>query len=118
MQNKVFLNPEGFLEIVFVGHQTGETFQDVYEKVLPLLAGMKAEGTPLRGLFDLTLQTGYSLNSDKAAMKFLEETDYDRVAMYHVPHAEVTKAIILAMGKSDNTKLFESREEALAWLMA
>jgi hypothetical protein len=118
MENKVFLNPAGYIEVTFIGHQTGDTFKDVHEKVLPIIAEVKSQGKPLRGLFDLTQQTGYSLNSDKAALQFLEEINYDRIAMYHVSHAEVTKMIIMAIGKSENTKLFDSREEALAWLMA
>ncbi len=117
MQNKIFLNPAGYIEVIFIGHQTGETFKDVYDKVQPLIATMKNQDKPLRGLFDMTQQTGYSLGSDKAALKFLEETDYDRIAMHHVGHAAVTNAIIMAMGKGDNTKLFDNREEALAWLM-
>jgi hypothetical protein len=117
-KNKVLMNPDNCVEVVFIGHQTGETFNDTYKMVLPLINKLKSEGKPLLGLFDLTEHTGYSLSSDTAALKFLENTDYDKIAMYHVPHAEVTKGIIMAIGKSDNTKLFDSRSEAVKWLLS
>ncbi len=116
-KNRVFLNPQGWIEMVLVGPQTGETFRQSYEQVLPLLVQLKNEGKLAMGLVDGTEQTGYSLGSDRAALEYLENTQYDRIAMYHIPHAEVTKGIILAIGKSDTTKLFDSRAEAVAWLM-
>jgi hypothetical protein len=115
--NKVFYNPEGYIEIILHGEQTGESFLKVYEEALPLIDSIKAHAKPLLGLCDLTDQTGFSLRSDKVAMEYMEKIDYHKIAMFHVPHLEVTKAIILAMGKSHNTKIFDSREEALAWLL-
>lgn len=118
MENKIAMNPDGYIEVTFVGHQTDESFNSVYEHVLPLMSTLKKDKKPLLGLFDMTLQTGFSLNSDKAALELLERVEYDRIAMYHVHHAEVTKGIILAIGKANNTKLFDNRESALEWLLS
>jgi hypothetical protein len=117
MNNSVTLNPKGYIEICLVNDQTAESFNDIYHQSLPLISRIKSEGRPLLGFIDGSRQTGFSLSSDKAALKFLEEVEYDRIAMYNIPHAEVTKGIILAIGKADNTKLFNDKNEALKWLM-
>jgi hypothetical protein len=116
--NRVFINSEGFFEVILVGKQTGVDFKDLYEKAKPLIDKVSAEGKPLRGLIDMTKQTNYSLSSDKAALELLESIDYDKLAMYSAPHAAVTEGIIMAMGKGDYTKLFKTRDEAIAWLKA
>jgi hypothetical protein len=116
-ENKVFANPEGYLEIVLVGDQTGELFEKAYDQAIPILDEMRTKGQPVLGLFDLSRQTGFSLSSDKVAMELLEEVKYDKIAMYSVPHREVTKGIIIATGKADTTKIFDTRDEAVAWLL-
>lgn len=115
--NKVFLNPEGYLEVTVVGHQTGESFQKIYDDALPFISKLQKENKPLLGYIDMTNETGYSLNSDKVAMELLEKLNYDRIAMCNPPHAEVSKGIILAIGKSHNTKVFDNRQEAISWLL-
>lgn len=116
--NKIFLNPEGYIEIVLVGDQTAQSFERVYQEAEPIIEQLKTQGKPLYALFDLSKQTGFSLSSDKAALELLEEVDYDRIAMYSVPHQDVTKGIIMATGKADKTKIFETRDQALTWLLA
>jgi hypothetical protein len=117
MNNKVFLNSDGYIEIVLSGEQTGETFLEVYEKAKPLIDKVQADNKPLLGLCDLTGETNFSLSSNKIAMEYLEKIPYERIAMFGVPHVEVTKGIIMAMGKSHNTKVFDNRKDALAWLL-
>lgn len=118
MNNTVALNPEGYIEIALIGEQTSATFEDTYNAVVPLIDQLQQDGKPLLALIDGSRQTGFSIGSDKAALKFLEQIDYQKIAMYAISHAEVTKGIILAMGKSHNTKLFPDRTRALEWLMA
>lgn len=117
IKNKVFHHSDGYIEIVLHGKQTGESFKKIYDDALPFIKEIDWASKPLLGLCDLTNQTGFSLSSDKVAMEYLEKIDYDKLAMFNVPHMEVTKGIIIAMGKSDNTKIFDSREEAVAWLL-
>jgi hypothetical protein len=114
--NTVTFNPQGFIEISLVGNQTAATFEEIYNNVIPLINMLKQEKKPLLCLIDGTGQTGYSLSSDKAALKLLESVDYDKIAMHNISHAEVTNGIIMAIGKSHSTKLFPDRESALAWL--
>lgn len=115
-KNLVFYNPEGFFEVIISGQQTEDSFKELFEQAKPLIEKVSADGKPLRGLMDMTNQTGYSLSSDKAALELLESINYDKLAMYNPPHAAVAAGIIMAMGKGDNTKIFSSREEAVKWL--
>jgi hypothetical protein len=117
MDNKVFLSPEGYIEVVLYGDQNGESFLQIYEKAKPLIDKILSQNKPLLGLGNLTNQSSFSLSSDKVAMEYLEKIPYDKMALYGVPHIEVTKGIIMAMGKSSNTKIFENRKEALDWLL-
>jgi hypothetical protein len=116
MSNQVFLNPEGYIEIVLSGEQTGVTFLEVYDQAKPIIDKTLSEDKPLLGLCDLSSETKFSPSSSKVAMEYLEKIPYKKIAMYGVPHVEVTKGIIMAMGKSHNTKVFGSRKDALAWL--
>ena len=117
MQDKIFLSSEGYVEIVLIGDQTAQMFEEIYAEFIPLQEELEAQNKPVLGLFNLTDETGFSLSSNKAALEILEKIDYDRVAMYNVPHYNVTDGIIMAAGKSHNTKLFKTREEAVNWLL-
>ena len=118
MQDKIFWNPDGYIEVVLVGDQTAQRFESMYADFLPLQEKLKKEGKPAYALFDCSKETGFSLSSNKAALEILEKIEYDRIAMYSVPHANVTEGIIMAIGKNETTKLFDTREEALGWLLA
>ncbi len=118
MQDQIFLNPDGYIEVKLVGDQTAEMFQSIYADYLSLEEKLRSQDKPILALFDVSQETGFSLSSNKAALEILENANYDRIAMYAVPHYKVTEGIIAATGKSANTKLFPTREEALAWLLA
>ncbi len=118
MQNSVKLNSEGIVEAFVIGDQDYESFRKLADSAQPLLADLRKSGKPVLGLVDLTKKGHYTVASNRAAMEMLEKMDYDRVAMFGAEDVlkEVTEMIILAMGKRENTKLFTSRDEAVAWL--
>lgn len=118
MQDKIFINSDNIIEIVLVGDQTAQMFEAIYSDYLPLEEKLRSSGKPVLGLFNLTDETGFSLSSNKAALEILERINYDKVAMYDVPHYSVTEGIVMATGKSDNTKLFKNREDAISWLLS
>jgi hypothetical protein len=68
---------------------------------------------------DFTQDLGFDAGTNKAVLKALEEIEYDRIALFgeNVVLAEVTRAVVAALGKDDRTKVFKSRDEALAWLL-
>lgn len=115
-KNLIFYNPDGFFEVIISGRQTEDSFKELFEQAKPLMEKVTAEGKALRGLMDMTNQTGYSLSSDKAALELLESINYDKLAMYNPPHSAVAEGIIMAMGRGERTKVFGSREEAINWL--
>lgn len=117
-KNQVFLVDQGYIEARLVGDQTDVTFRHLYNAVEPLLEKLRAKGKPIKGLIDMTEETGYSIASDKAALELLESIQYDKLAMCNPPYAGVAQGIVLAMGRGDNTKVFSSREDALQWLLA
>lgn len=117
MQDKIFLNPEGYIEIKLVGDQTPEMFTNIYADYLNIEEELRSQGKPILALFDVSQETGFSLSSNKAALELLEKANYDKIAMYQVPHYKVTEGIIAATGKSENTKLFPDRGSALTWLL-
>ena len=118
MQNSVKLNSEGIVEAFVIGDQDYESFRKLANDADPLLIEQRKKGNPVLGLVDLTKKGHYTAASNRAAMEMLEKMDYDRVAMFGTEAVlkEVTEMIILAMGKHDKTKLFHTRDEAMAWL--
>lgn len=120
MANRVFINPEGYVEVTIIGDQTGQSFRQSSAEAEPLIHQLRQASKPVLGLVDLTQKGKYTPESNKAAMQLLEDMDYDRIAMFGAEYVlkEVTELIILAMGRKDTTKLFGKREDAVAWLQA
>lgn len=119
MANKIFLNPDGYVEVVMDGEQTFMTIDNMKYDAIDMLNQLQQEGKPRLGLIDLTNQANYTPDTNKAAMKNLEALNYEKVALFGASTllTEVTKALILAMGRSHNTQIFKDRESALKWLL-
>jgi hypothetical protein len=119
MANKIILNPEGYVEVIMDGDQTFMTIDNMKYDAIDMLNTLQKEGKPRLGLVDLTKQTNYTADTNKAAMKNLEALNYEKVALFGASTllTEVTKAIILAMGRSHNTQIFKDRESAVSWLV-
>ena len=119
MANKIFLNPEGYVEVVMDGEQTYMTIDNMKYDAIDMLGQLQKEGKPRLGLIDLTKQANYTPDSNKAALSNLEALNYEKVAMFGASTllTEVSKALILAMGRSQNTQIFKTREEAVKWLL-
>ncbi|NDC22164.1 hypothetical protein EBZ57_02225 [bacterium] len=119
MANKIILNPEGYVEVIMDGDQTFMTIDNMKYDAIDMLNTLQKEGKPRLGLVDLTKQTNYTADTNKAAMKNLEALNYEKVALFGASTllTEVTKAIILAMGRSHNTQIFKDRESAVSWLL-
>jgi hypothetical protein len=118
MTNQVFYNPEGYVEVVIVGDQTYISFMDLKADADLILEKLQQEEKKRLVLIDISLQGEFSTGSNKAGMEVLESTPYDGVAIFGADRVleEVTKAIILAMGK-ENAKLFSDRQTAVSWLL-
>lgn len=119
MADRIFLNEEGLIEVQVEGDQTYMTFENLKPDAIELLNKLQQAGKPRLGLVDISKQGKFSADSNRAAMEVLESLNYDKLAIYggNAITTEVSKAIVLAMGKSGNTKVYQKREEAVNWLL-
>lgn len=117
--NSVSLQPEGYILVKLVGKQDFMTMDKVAKQCKSMADQLKLQNKPLIGLVDFSQDMGFNTGTNKAVMKALEEIPYDRIAMFgtNAVLSEVTKAVIAALGKADRTKVFGTRQEALAWLL-
>jgi hypothetical protein len=116
--NRIFLNPDGYIEATIVGDQTKMSFEHLHLAADEMLDLLQAQGKRRIGLIDVTKQGSFSAESNKEAMQILEKLPYDKLAIFGANRvlAPVINAIILAMGRSADTRLFSDRQTALAWL--
>jgi hypothetical protein len=120
MANRIFYNPEGYVEVVIEGEQSYMSFANLGPTALDIIDDLQKKGKQRLGLIDISKQLNFNPDSNRAAMEILESFNYDRLAIFGAGRvlSEVTKAIILAMGKNNNTKVFNDRESAIAWLLS
>jgi hypothetical protein len=118
-KNSVTWQPEGYALVTLTGKQTFMTMGELAKQCQNMAEKLEAQGKPLLGLVDFTQDPGFDAGTNKAVLKALEEIKYDRIALFgeNMVLAEVTKAVVAALGKDDRTKVFKSRDEALAWLL-
>lgn len=116
--NHISLNPDGYIEATIEGDQTGMSFGRLHFDAEEMLELLTQQGKPRLGLIDVSNQGKFTPESNKSAMQILETLPYDKLAIFGANKVlnEVINTIILAMGKSHNTKLFSDRESALRWL--
>jgi hypothetical protein len=118
MANRIFYNPEGYVEVILEGEQSYMSIANLGPTALEIIEDLQKKGKKRLGIIDISKQQNFSPDSNRAAMEILESFNYEKVAIYGAGRilTEVTKAIILAMGKNDNTKVFNDRESAINWL--
>ena len=116
--NRISLNPDGYIEATIVGDQSKMSFEHLHLATEEMMDLLEKQGKRQLGLIDVTNQGKFTPESNKEAMLILEKLPYDKLAIFGANKvlAQVVNAIILAMGKSDNTRLFSDRQTALAWL--
>jgi hypothetical protein len=116
--NRVSLNPDGYIEATIVGDQTKMSFEHMHLATEEMMVILQQQGKRQLGLIDVTNQGKFSAESNKEAMLILEKLPYEKIAIFSANKvlAQVINVIILAMGKSANTRLFGDRQSALAWL--
>ena len=115
----VNLSPEGYLEIKLSGNLSGATIEELERQIKPIVDQLQRQQKRIFSLVDLSAAGSYNPASNKAAMNLMENIPYEKVAMFGANFAlrEVIKLITAAMGKTENTRVFDKREEALAWLL-
>lgn len=115
----VTAEPEGYICVALIGDQTYQTIDDLRAETESMVEKFRMEGKRLLGLVDLNQQTGFNTGSNKAALEALSKIQYEKAALVsnNKLWGELAVMIIKALGKNDRTKFFQSREEAIPWLV-
>ena len=112
---------DDFIEIVLEGPQTEANVRQLMKLDDAVIDKFVRSGKPLRILVDLSQLTSVGLSGFTAAAKNMEDrkVDYQRVALYGI-HLDIVKELaelfMKMFGDSDKMKIFDTREQALAWL--
>ena len=119
MANRITYNPEGYIEVTIEGEQSYMAFVNLKADAADMIKQLQNEGKRRLGLLDITKQENYTPDTNRAAMEILESLNYEKLAIFGGGKflTEVAKAIVLAMGKAGNTKIFATRESAVEWLL-
>lgn len=118
-KNSVTLDPQGIVAVKLVGKQDFLSMEDVGKECNRLAETLHARNKPVLGLVDFTDDPNFDAGTNKAVLKALEEIPYDKAALFGTNEliAAAARAVLLALGKGKQTKIFQTREEALAWLL-
>ena len=117
--NTVSLHTDGYIEVILVGDQNYQTIETSANECKELVGQLNYRQKPLLGLIDLSHEKEFSTGANKAAMEAMGEIAYDRIAIFGGSKVldEVAKLIVKALGKDEQTMVFDTREEAVAWLL-
>jgi len=119
MANRIFYNPEGYIEVSVEGDQSYMSFVNLMPEAATMLEELQKEGKPKLGLIDVTHQGAHTSESNHSALEMLEALDYDRLAIFgaNVMLSEVIQGIVIAIGKAETIKICKMREDAVGWLL-
>lgn len=121
MPNKVFINKENTIEFNVIGDQTVETIHEMTAIAVELIKELEKQGRPILILDDLTEMGHTDTAARKAVADAAKVLKYDKIAMFSNAGMFMrygTNLMIQAIGKGEQIKYFESREEAMDWLLS
>ena len=117
--SKVFLNPDGIVEQIFVGDLTAPIIKKTIMETNQITAKIRRK-KPVLILTDLAKAEKADYGAKKASLEGLTspQNNYDRVAIFGAsPFMRVmSDSIIKAAGAGERVKNFSDREKALGWL--
>lgn len=116
--NKVQINHDNLIEIIFVGDQTQETVMAVSRAGKMLADRLRRQGNPVLVLVNLEGVGGSDVNARRAIANTLKEFNYDRIAAYGASKfvEKATGLVVRAIHKEDKIKVFSLRQDAVTWL--
>lgn len=118
MYNKVFINPEGLLEIWVIGDQTAETVREMGEKCAYFAADLRRRGLPVLVLDNLLKMGATTSEARREVARVAKALDFDRAAMVgggNLAFRYGTNLMLRAIGRR-NLRYFAHRESACKWL--
>lgn len=120
-QNRVFVHPEGYIEVETVGQQSVESVRAMGDEILALAKPLQASHQPVYILDNLTrIGLKQSMAVPKAVAAEARRIRFDRAAMVG-PNNRLfrygTNFLIQAIGKGDKIRYFIDRAKAVRWLL-
>jgi|GEM_PF-6338624 len=118
MPNKVFINTDGFEEMVFEGVMTAQGVIDIIQASFEFDKKLSEKSDYIDTIIDLSGATEMTDDAMTASFQGLKATHYDKIAMYGA-NEQVTGKVSMAIaqaGVGDKVKLFDTRDAATTWL--
>lgn len=117
-KNKVFLNPQGIIEIEVIGDQNAASVELMGRAISVLIVELKGKSKPVLILDDLFQMGEVDSAGRKLVVDFAKRLDYTRLAM--VGKGGVLRIganlMLRATGKGDTIRYFNDRQAAIEWL--
>ena len=118
MQNKVFLDENGFVHAEYVGHLTYEKVTETQKEINALVEKMRKEDKRALVLVDISKVSGQDMGARRAGFEGMSKIKYDKIALFGagIFLKNVVNFVVKAAGKSGKVRLFTTEKEAGEWL--
>jgi hypothetical protein len=112
-----FINPAGIVEQHYIGRVTSSSVLKAVSDLRKFAKQIRDENKPALYLADVTKVTSHTLSSHKTALLNMEESPYDRSAVYgKLPLQILLNTLFMVSGKFDRSRAFSNRIDAIRWL--
>lgn len=122
MSNRVFVNDEGIVEIVFEGDQHKDNFHETIVAADKLQQERRDKGLPVRTLNDISKMGELDLPVIYESIKRSTDRNYDKSALFgdYKPDSSVVARLLKDIGKfgEGRARHFLERKEAIEWLLS
>jgi len=122
---KIFINPSGFIEVHFFGEQDPATITRGIKTIESYAKKLQSQNKPILILEDVSKINYIDFLSPKMAgprkeiTQAFAEIKFDRFAMCAPLYLQVIlTTIALVVGKRNQIKAFDSRIDAINWLLS
>lgn len=114
-----FLNDNGILEIDSSGNKTASSIQASAEDIFALAKELRDAGKPVLILDDISQMGEMPPEAHKTFADITKAADFDRFALVGSDNIVRLGINLIAqsIGQPDKLKYFDSRDEAMAWLL-
>jgi hypothetical protein len=124
-ENKIFVNPSGFIEQHFVGHLSPEAILSNLKQIEKYSKKQAAEGKKVLILEDLSKITKIEyLNPKmskvrKESARTMKDLQFHKIAVYGPLQLQViVNTMALVAGKRSKVQVFDNRISAIEWLLS
>jgi hypothetical protein len=119
-KNHNFIGQDGLIHNIYIGDQTGSAVAQVKEELTDLSARLRAKGSRVKILADITRLGHVPLKARTAGLELMRTLDFDRVAIIGSTWVAggFVNLIITASGRGFQVRCFTDEEDAKIWLQS